>query len=295
MPESLKEFDHLWDYQNPEQTEEKFAELLPEVRESGDLDTLGQLLTQLARTRGLQRRFDEAHETLDEVESMFPGERFDPALSRTRVRYLLERGRVFNSSGDPQGARPLFLEAWEFARVVGEDFHAVDAAHMMAIIEPAKQQLEWNTKAKALAEGSQDERARGWLGALYNNIGWTFHGQGQFTDALEVFEAGLKFREERGQERPILIARWCIGRTLRSLDRIDEALKMQETLLEEWSKAGDESGYVHEELGECLRASGRGDEATPHFRKAHEILCKDEWLSDEEPERLARLAELGAQ
>ena len=113
--------------------------------------------------------------------------------------------------------------------------------------------------------------------------------------SLEVFEVGLKFREQRGQEHPILIARWCIGRTLRSLDRIDEALGAQEALLEEWTKAGEESGYVHEELGECLLASGRGAEAPPHFRKAHALLSKDDWLAEKEPERLARLAQLGSE
>lgn len=294
MNERLKDFDKLWDYQNPDQTEQKFRELLPEARESGDSDHIAQLLTQVARTLGLQRRFDEAHETLDEVEKMFPADGFDANYTRARIRYLLERGRVYNSSGDPRGARPYFVEAWDLAQAFGEDFHAIDAAHMVALVERGDGQLEWNLKAKALAEQTSDDRARGWLGALYNNIGWSYHEQGKFDEALEVFEAGLAFREERGHEIPIRIARWSVGRTLRSLDRLADALALQEALLEEWNAAGDESGYVHEELGECLLALERTDEARPHFLKAHGILSQDQWLAENEPERLARLAELGS-
>jgi len=41
---------------------------LPEAKESGDRDYLLQLLTQIARTQGLQRKFDDAHKTLDDVQ-----------------------------------------------------------------------------------------------------------------------------------------------------------------------------------------------------------------------------------
>ena len=56
---------------------------------------------------------------------------------------------------------------------------------------------------------------------------------------------------------------------------------------------GIPDGYNHEEIGECLLALGRPDEARPHFARAYEILSKDAWLADGEPERLKRLAELG--
>jgi Flp pilus assembly protein TadD len=55
-----------------------------------------------------------------------------------------------------------------------------------------------------------------------------------------------------------------------------------------------EDGYVSEELGELLLALGRGDEARPHFRRAADLLSQDAWLAEREPERLARLRQLGA-
>ena len=216
---TLPDFDALWDYDRPDETEKKFQELLPEAEASGDVSYVAQLKTQIARTQGLQQKFTEAHQTLDAVEKSLT-----PEMMRARIRYLLERGRVFNSSNNREAARPLFLQAWQIAGETKEDFYAIDAAHMMGIIEPPKQQLGWNLKAVELAEKSNDERAQHWLGSLYNNIGWTYHNAGDYTTALNIFQKALAFREQQGELKPLLIARWCVGRTLRSLNRIDEAL-----------------------------------------------------------------------
>src|SRR5437762_3493884 len=106
LTESLPDFDKLWDYGNPAETERRFRELLPVAEGSGNLAYLLELKTQLARTLGLQRKFEEAHLILDKVEPLL-----SPEMNRVRVRYLLERGRAFNSSKHPDEARPLFLEA----------------------------------------------------------------------------------------------------------------------------------------------------------------------------------------
>src|SRR5690349_11666078 len=97
MPQSeLPDIDSLWDYNDPAATKERFRAVLPAARSSGSPGSLAELLTQIARTEGLQGRFDEAHATLDEVVEMLPR-----ATPRAHVRYLLERGRAFNSSGNP--------------------------------------------------------------------------------------------------------------------------------------------------------------------------------------------------
>ena len=178
----LPDFDSLWDYDHPGATEKRFRELLPAALDSRDLPYLSQLLTQIARAEGLQRKFQEAHKTLDRVQKAL-----DKTDDKTRVRYLLERGRVYNSSGKQDDARPLFLEALELARQSKDDFNAVDAAHMMAIVEAPEKQLLWNLKALDLAENSADEKVRKWKGSLYNNIGWTYFEQRQFEESLLMF------------------------------------------------------------------------------------------------------------
>ena len=124
---NLPDFDSLWDYSHPDQTETKFLELLPQFPEKDPARL--ELLTQIARAQGLQREFNDAHLTLDQVENQLSIE-----SSRARVRYLLERGRVFNSSKYPEEARPFFKQALTMAQELNEDFYAVDAAHMLAIV-----------------------------------------------------------------------------------------------------------------------------------------------------------------
>jgi hypothetical protein len=55
---------------------------------------------------------------------------------------------------------------------------------------------------------------------------------------------------------------------------------------------GASDGFVFEELGECLLALGRADEARPYFAQAYAELSQDEWLADNEPARLERLKAL---
>jgi hypothetical protein len=131
------DFDALWNYADPAESERAFIALLPAARSSGDAAYLGQLLTQVARAQGLRDKFDEARSTLDEVTDL------TGAAPLVRIRYLLERGRVFNSSGRADDSRPLFLDAWQLASAAGEEYHAADAAHMLGIVEPSERQLEW--------------------------------------------------------------------------------------------------------------------------------------------------------
>jgi tetratricopeptide (TPR) repeat protein len=288
MPQS--DFDTLWDYEHPDQTEIAFRKLLPQAEHSSDRSYYLQLLTQIARTQGLQRKFAEAHQTLDGVKEELSTELVTPT-----IRYLLERGRVFNSSGQPGEAQTLFQQAWELAsRHTEEAFFAVDAAHMLAIAAGTfEEKIEWNITALHAAEISTDERARAWCGSLYNNLGWTYHEQEGYERALEYFEKALQWQQEYGAAREVRIARWCIGRTLRSLGRVPEALALQRELLAEWERSGEEQdGYVYEEIAECLLVLERTAESRPYFAQAYRSLSQDSWLVAQEKERLQRLKQL---
>jgi tetratricopeptide (TPR) repeat protein len=284
----LPEFDALWDYSDPVKTEATVLELVPRAEAAGDVDYLAQLLTQAARTRGMQRKFEEAHQTLDKVEPLLGED-----TPTGRIRYLLERGRAYNSSKVIEKARPNFVEAWELARSEGADFYAVDAAHVLGICEEGDTSLEWNEKAMVAAEASLEIKAKSWLGALYNNTGWTYHDLGNYEKALELFQKGVVWREERGPGLPLRIAKWTVARTLRSMGRFEEALELQLTLMEEHREAGTAGQFVLEELGECLLALDRVDEARPYFVQAYEHLSEDEWLKNDEPDRLERVRRLG--
>jgi tetratricopeptide (TPR) repeat protein len=285
---ALPDFDSLWNFSAPDSTEAAFQSILPLAKSSGDRDYLAQLLTQIARTEGLQMKFEAATATLDEAETLITDD-----MKVARVRLLLERGRVLNSSKQREKAAPLFERAWNLARAAGADGFAVDAAHMLGIVSPGDSAIDWNRAAIAYAEQSNEPRARRWLGSLYNNLGWTYHERKEYATALELFQKALAARNAEGKKPEIQIARWCVARALRSLGRLEEALAIQRTLLEEHRAAGTQDGYVHEEIAECLLSLDRGDEAKPHFAAAFEVLAKDAWLARDEAERLERLRRLG--
>lgn len=287
-PAPTVDIDSAWDFDHPDSSEAAFTAMLPAVRSSGDRDLLAQLLTQIARAQGLQMKFDQAWKTLDEAEAQLT-----PETRTARIRLLLERGRVLNSSKRQEESKPFFHEAWDLARAAGAGGLAVDAAHMLGIVERGDSSVAWNREAIAYAETSSDPKARRWLGSLYNNLGWTLHDAGDAAGALELFQKALATREAEGTPGPIRIARWCVARALRSLGRIGEALAIQRRLLAENEAGHTPDGYVHEEIAECLLAQGDEAGAKPHFAEAWKVLSEDPWLRRDEPTRLERLKRLG--
>lgn len=282
-------FDDLWDYDDPAGTAAKFQALRPELEADGDRSALLQLDTQIARTYSLQRKFGEAHALLNEIEPQL-----DSVEPVVRVRWLLERGRTFNSAGKKEPARKAFQEAWVLGQSIHAENFAVDAAHMLAIVEEGDEAIRWNELALDYARSCEDPKAKRWKGSLLNNLGWTYHDRGEHERALELFEEALAFRHEQGDDATIDIAEWCVARELRALGRVTEALGRQQELLRVKQEAGRESdGYVFEELGECLLELGRDEEARPWFAKAYAELSKDPWLKGNEAERLDRLKKLG--
>lgn len=308
----LPDFDSLWDHSKPAETEAKFREILVVAEESGDSLYIAELKTQIARTLGLQQRFEEAHRVLDEVStalehaqkvrhvSFDKERRTNLAMTgvsewlRVEVRYLLERGRAFNSSKQKDEALPLFEEAWNLATNAGLDIFAVDAAHMMAIAAPPEHVMEWNQKALALAEKSSEPKARRWRASLYNNIGWDYFAQQKYDSALVMFEKAVPARAEQQQPAETRIAKWCVAKTLRMIGQIDSALVMQRALEVEWDDSDEgPDGYVFEEIAECLQSIGKTTDAKPYFARAFGLLSTDVWLQRDEPERLNRLKDLG--
>jgi len=148
-------------------------------------------------------------------------------------------------------------------------------------------------KALELCENSKNHKTKKWLGSLYNNIGWAYHGNGKFINALELFEKALTFKKEKKDEKGVFIAKWTIARTFRSLDRIEEALELQCELLRA-IKAGKvkTDGYVYEEIGECLLLQNNTLEASKYFKLAFNLLSQNKWIQTYEPARLKRLEKM---
>jgi tetratricopeptide (TPR) repeat protein len=243
------------------------------------------VLTQLARVDGLRGRFVEAQALLLEADAL-AGE-----SAAARARVLLERGRVLRSAGDAAEAQPLFVDALATALEAGEDFVAVDAAHMAAIAAPDRDgAARWTERGIELAEASSDAETRYWLGPLLNNVGWAHFEAGDHDRALEAFERALAAREQRPQEPyAIEIARYAVGRALRALGRAAESVPLLEHAVAWADEHGQADSFFHEELAEDYAAVGRPDDAREQARRALALVD-----ADAEPERAARLRELAA-
>ncbi|MBK5481786.1 tetratricopeptide repeat protein [Peribacillus sp. TH16] len=282
----MLDFDALWDYNQPEETEQKFISLLMQAEGSGNIGYLAELLTQIARSQGLQAKCRIAHETLDRAERLLKED-----LVVARIRYFLERGRVFNSSSRSMDAIPLFLNAWELGIRSSEDYYAVDAAHMLGIAESTpEKRMEWNLKALDYAEKSP--KASCWLGSLYNNIGWAQVENGKLEEALELFKRALEFRKVQGTPNSVFIAKWSVAKVLRLMGQVDESFAIQMELLAETEQNSEPDGYVYEEVAECLLLLKRSEEARQYFSFCYDRLILDNFLATKDPERIERIKEL---
>jgi len=282
--------DRLWDFERPAVSEARLraerASRPERSREALELDT------QVARAQSLQRRYDEAHATLDAVAPALPA-----APPRVHVRYLLERGRTWNSSGAPDRAVPLFVDALRLANAdpaEGSAFYAIDAMHMLGIAAPASERLDWNLKALDAAERAADPRARGWRASLLHNLGWTMFDRGDPAAALGYWQRALAAREASGDPERARVARWTVARGLRAVGRIDDAERMQLALAAELEREGRADGYVFEELCEIALARGDAAAAAAWASKAYSELAKDVALAANDRARLARLRKLSA-
>jgi tetratricopeptide (TPR) repeat protein len=225
----------LWDFDDPAASGERFLD----AAEHADEPDRTSWLTQYARTLGLQERYGDAARVLDQLAS-------DDAQAAT---YLdLERGRLLNSSGRSEEARPLFDSAVHRAASAGLDALQVDALHMVAIVAPPEEQHDINARALAIARGSDDQRARDWDASLLNNIGMTYADDGDFVRALATFEEAVVARERIGDPGTIRVARWMIAWSLRNLGRRDEAREIQQSLKRELDSIGEADEYVDDEL-----------------------------------------------
>jgi len=240
-PLSQVVLDELWDFGDPVRSERRFLE----AQESESDEGRGaELLTQEARALGLQGRYEEALDLLESVEILNPA---------VEVRVLLEQGRVHNSVGRAADAVPLFEEAAERAQRNGLTFLAIDALHMLAIADPESADVR-TREALAQVDATDDHRTRRWAVALHNNLGWALHDAERYEEALGEFEAAHAAAADVGTTEQEFVARWAIARCLRSLERYQEALEIQQKLATE--DPGDT--YVAEEIAALRTALGDG-------------------------------------
>ena len=270
--------DELWEFDDMRASERRLRDAVDAA--PSDSVAHAELTTQLARALGLLGRFDDGRGLLDAVA-------LRGLPSPVAIRVSLERGRLLNSAGNPSAAAEHFIDALGFARAAGEDFLAVDAAHMLAIVD-SERSADWTEQALHVVRRSVDPRTQRWAGSLHNNAGWARHDAGDYAGALAEFEEAVAAYSMHGTVEQVRVARWAVARALRSLARFEEALEIQLRL----AAHGPSDGYVEEELAELMLAIGKPDEAARHAAAAVELLAADSAFAEYESGRLDRLRQL---
>ena len=166
------------------------------------------------------------------------------ASAQAQVRYFLELGRTYASTTHKaeeitpewrEKARSAYTHAFEKAKAARLDYLAIDALHMMVIVDSgADEQLAWNEKALAYMEASSQDEAKKWEGSLRNNVGYAHHLAGRYDEALAQFRLSLAAHERNGRAANARIAHWMIARTLRVQGKAEEATRIQLRLEREW-------------------------------------------------------------
>ncbi len=247
----------LWDFSQPAVSEQRFRMAL--ARANGD-DALI-LQTQIARTYSLRKDFVGARSELRQIASAV-----GRAGPEAQIRYQLELGRSYvSATHQPEQittesqavARQCFNLALGAARAAKKDALAVDAIHMLAFLDTAPaDQLMWGQAALELVEASTQADAKRWEPSVRNNIGYALHQLGRYDLALTQFQMAAKLRESAADAPATRVAYWMVAWTLRSLNRIDEALRVQLRLERENTVAGTPDPFVYEELEALYLAKG---------------------------------------
>jgi tetratricopeptide (TPR) repeat protein len=195
----------LWDFDDLPGSEARFLELLDSAQPAEHPE----ILTQLARVKGLQGDFEAGHQLVDQAEQLAGDS------SAAAIRVLLERGRLHRSSGLPDRAGPLFVEAFDQGMESGQIALAVDAAHMAALVEDMD---TWTERGLEIARQSDDPDVTRWLGPLLNNLGWDRFDAGDFQGALQAFESALR-EYEKPPDRPsqVKMAREAVEEAQRAI------------------------------------------------------------------------------
>lgn len=287
----MQDLDLYWNPLDPASSETALRALLPDARllTGRDRCSLIELLTQIARAEGAQKKMPEAALTLAEAEKIL-AEPCEYNVS-AKLRWLIESARLYVLNRTPSQARALLSQAWVLAVNAGEDYFTIDIAQMMAAIESPKAQHEWVLKAIQIAENSRQEKSKRWLGELYSALAWKLCDLRQFDKSFESMQKALHHFRVRGSDPEIFQVRWSIGKILRQMGRFEEALQIQQELLVELGSRPH--GRLFEELAENLHALHRTEAADKYFSLAYEQLSADQWVSDNQPVKLKRLKTLG--
>jgi tetratricopeptide (TPR) repeat protein len=233
----------------------------------------GEALAQVARCYLKMDQKDEGRHWLLMAEEIITDQ-----MPRAWSRYLGVRGRFEWLDDDLETATATFREMYDYCRQYDLFERAVDAAHMVALTAPPEEQIVWGQKGIEAAEQGGFE---GWLGPLWNNLGWTYDDLGRYQESLDALLKAREYHWKLGGEMNKLIADWSVGHAYRMTGHYDEAARWMRPVLA-WSErlyaaekspdAAEWMGHSCRELGELALQREELQSALQYLRRARKSL-----------------------
>lgn len=272
-----------------------YESLAEDAFANGDTTAYVEACAMRARSYLILDRADEGRPWLD-----MAGALADTSMPLGWSRYLAARGRFERSGGDLETALGTFLEMFDFCAAHGLHERAVDAAHMLALTGDPGEKDEWSLRGIEMAEKGG---MTGWLGPLWNNLGWDYVSAGRYGEARAALEKAREYHYAGTSELPKLIADYSVAHVIRLEGRLDESEAAMRAVFDRASQLSDEGfvdgmewmGLSRWELGEIAISRGEAGFGLGMLRRALgelEQAGMPSWDAEDWERRTARVEEL---
>ena len=215
-------------------------------------------------------------------------------------RYLGVRGRFEWHDGDRKTATQTFMEMFDYCQAHELWERAVDAAHMIAITGDETEKFDWSLKGIEMAERGGME---GWLGPLWNNLGWNYYDEGRYEEAYDALVKAREYHYKGEAELPKLIADYSVAHLEMKLGRAEKARTDMLKVLE-WATRLDTEGtdgavewmgFSRWDLGEMAVEKGEREKGLSMLRTALTEIERSgmpDWDPGQWKKKQERIAEL---
>jgi len=294
--ERLEQADESFNARLYEEAGTKYEKIAEEAIAAGDTSAFVEACSMRARTHLIAGRVEEGRRWLEQA-----GARADVTDPPAWSRFLGVRGRFeWQADSDPQKAGETFREMFTYCRTREQWERAVDAAHMVALTGSPEERFEWARRGIAVADSGG---LGGWLGPLWNNLGWDYIDAGRYEQALDALERAREYHYQHGDSLSKLIADYSVAHAKMKLGLLADAKLMlrevfdtAERMHEKGSPNGIEwMGMSRWDLGEIAYAEGERAVAIDLMTKALDELEQagmPDWAPEDWAERKARLEEI---
>lgn len=275
--QALSDADRLFGQRKYDEAREAYENAAEVARRHGNNSLLTETYAQVARMHGIQGKFGEGRPWLAHAKKIATP--FEP---RGWSRYLGVRGRFeWQDEKDNEKAKQTFIEMYEYCKQHELFSRELDAAHMVAIVGTPDEQVEWALKAISAAEKGDQ---KGWLGPLWNNLGWTYEERGEYEKMLDALTNARKYHYEVGSEHSQLVADFGVGTAQWRNGNLKEARSWLEDAFTRAKQRYDEDpadanraewvGWGHSKLGDLLVSEEEPAEALAQYKAARPYLVQ---------------------